>query len=229
MLFLCSCSEEPQGNQYFPLQKGLELTYKVTTEYPKDKQQSELTISNIGKINFDEKSYFVRRTSSGIDYYHNHDETGTFREGLRTLVELKPRLDLERRYVLKLPLEVGSSWSEITRPLLLMRVHPYKELAAPDSQIPMAYEIESISETITVAAGTFDNCIKVVAEGKTEVYTDPVNGYTDIPFFVEEWYAPNVGLVKLVRSELYDKAVDVLDTPIYIGGKKTLELTSFKN
>ncbi|MBL1142986.1 MAG: hypothetical protein HND53_13235 [Proteobacteria bacterium] len=227
VVFLAGCSEKQVGNLYFPLQKDLSWTYTVTTEYPDDVTQSELTITNVGKQYFDDKPYFVRRTSSGIDYYLNHDETGVYREGLRTLVEMKPRLDRERRYVLKTPLLIGTDWNEITRPLLLLRVHPYRERVGKKSQVPLSYRIESVTDSVTVAAGKFENCIKVVAEGKIEIYTDAVNGYTDIPINTEEWYAPGVGLVKQIRYELYDQVIEGMNTPIFIGGKTTLELQSY--
>lgn len=229
ILNLSACSEAPEGSQYFPLQKGLEWTYEVTTVYPDSSQKEELKIETLGKQTFGDRSYYVRRTDSGIDYYHNHDETGTYREGLRTLVEFKPRLDRSPRFVLKLPLEVGTEWSEITQPMLFIRVHPYRQKVGKGSKVPLSYRIESVTDTVTVAAGTFENCIKVVAEGKIEVYTNPVHGYSDIPFTIHEWYAPNVGLVKQVREELYDDKVSVLDTPVFIGGKSTLELVKFSD
>lgn len=227
LVFITSCSDKKQGNSYFPLNKGLSWTYGVTTEYRDESKRTELTITSLGRQDYGEKSYYVRRTSSGIDYYLNHDEQGVYREGLRTLVELKPRLDKDRRYVLKTPMQVGTNWNEITRPLLLLRLHPYRERVGKKSQIPLEYRIESVTDEITIAAGTFKNCIKVVAEGKTEIYTDAVNGYTDIPINVEEWYAPGVGLIKQVRYELYDQVIKGMNTPIFMGGKTTLELLAF--
>ena len=70
------------------------------------------------------------------------------------LVETKPRMDRDKRYVLKQPLEVGTEWREISRPLLLLRIYPYRVRVGKDSQVPIIYKIESMSETVTVPAGT---------------------------------------------------------------------------
>lgn len=226
---LSACSEKPQGDEHFPLQKGLSWTYIVSTTYPDSIDQSRLTIENLGKQKFDDKSYFVRRTSSGIDYYLNFDELGVYREGLRTLVELKPRLDRDRRYVIKYPLVLGTNWSEITRPLILMRVFPYKKRAGDGTQLPLSYQIESLSETVEVPAGVFENCIKVVGTGIFEVYTDGVNGYSEIPISVEEWYAPGVGLVKQIRHEMDGETISITDTPVFVGGNTSLVLEKFSN
>lgn len=228
--FLVGCSDEPIGSDYFPLNKGWSWKYRVSTIYSSEDETNKkwITIKNLGEEKFSDKSYFVRRTSTGIDYYHNHDETGIFREGLRTLVESEPRLDRDRRYVLKSPLEIGSEWREISRPLLMLRVYPYRHRVGDTAQVPMNYRIESISETVTVPAGTFENCIKVVAEGTFSTYTDAVSGDTEIPMKLEEWYAPGVGLVKQIRYELDGDIIDIFNTPVFLGGRATLELEIFE-
>lgn len=228
---LSSCSKKPVGSEYFPLNKGITWTYDLKIQYTNEKEvvDRQLIITNLGLEKFGEKSYYVRRTSSNIDYYHNFDEQGLYREGLRTIVETKPRLDRERRYVLKQPLEIGTEWREISRPILMLRVYPYRVKVGKDAQVPMSYRIESLSETVTVPAGTFNNCIKVVAEGVFKIYTDAVNGETEIPVRQEEWYAPGVGLVKQVRSELDRDIIDVFKTPIFLGGNSTLALLSYED
>ncbi len=231
LIFLAGCSEKPIGSEYFPLNEGMSWTYNLDTDYGEDiaSTKRQLTISNLGTKKFGKKSYFVRRTSSGIDYYHNYDDTGVFREALRTVVESKPRLDRDRRYVLKQPMTIGTEWREISRPLLILRVYPFRVRVGKDAQVPMIYRIESLSETVAVPAGIFENCIKVVAQGTFNTYTDAVSGDTEIPMYVEEWYAPGVGLVKQVRQELDGDIIDIFNTPVFVGGNSTLSLKSFED
>jgi hypothetical protein len=92
----------------------------------------------------------------------------------------------------------------------------------------MSYRIESITDSVDVPAGHFENCIKVVAEGEIEVFTDAVHGMKQIPLSVEEWYAPGVGLVKQVRYEMDGESVNITDTPVFLGGHTSLELESFE-
>ena len=146
---------------------------------------------------------------------------------MRTLVESKPRTDRARRYVLKLPLAIGTEWREISRPLIMLRVYPYRVRVGKDAQVPLIYRIESLSETVTVPAGTFENCIKVVANGTFNTYTDAVSGDTEIPMKVEEWYASGVGLIKQIRYELDGDIIDIFNTPVFLGGHSTLALQSF--
>ena len=229
VLFISGCSKTPEGTEYFPLQKGLSYTYKVTTDYTSENHERRITIDNLGKQNVRGKSYYVRRTNTGLDYYINHDDEGIYREALRTLVELKPRMDNGKRFIIKRPFEVGTEWKLISRPILMMRVYPYRERAGKSAQVPMNYRIEELNATVTVPAGTFENCIKVYGEGSFNAYLDSVNGQMEIPMSVEEWYAEGVGLVKQIRYELDGDVINVLNRPIFIGGTSTLELEEFSN
>ena len=226
LVFLNACSEQPQGDIYFPLQEGLEWHYTLTTEYENESSTRELTINSLGQQTLADKSYFIRRTSSGIDYLINFDESGVYREGLRTLVELKPRLDEEKRYIFKYPLEVDSNWLEVSRPLVLLNVFPFTRKVT-GMLFPLSYRIESLDETVTVPAGTFTHCLKVVGEGVAEIFTDAVRGLNEIPIKVEEWYAPSVGLVKQVRYEMDGQTIKISDTPAYVGGNSRLELVRY--
>ena len=227
-VFIVACNSQSDVNKYFPLQKGLSWEYKITTTYPEETNTSFITIKTLGKKKIDGKSYNIRRTSSGIDYYINADEKGIYREGLRTKVEVKPRKDNAIRYVLKYPLEIGSAWNEISGPIIFGRLFPYKEALGDEYKFPLNYQIVSTSEIIEVDAGRYENCIKVVGEGTFGIYTDAINGYVDIPILVEEWYAPNVGLVKLTREEIFEDTKPETKVSIFRGGKTVLELQSFQ-
>ena len=130
----------------------------------------------------------------GIDYYHNYDESGVFREALRTVVESKPRLDRDKRYVLKLPLDIGTGWREIRSTINLAGVYPYRVRVGKDAQVPINYQIESCLKRSQFQQALFENCIKVAGEGSFKTYTDSVTGEKEIPMYVEEWYAPGVRL-----------------------------------
>ncbi len=228
LLCLQGCGDAESENSYFPLTRGYSWQYRVTTVYPNSSEEKILRIENIGSERHNDKTYHVRRTSTGIDYYLAEDDQGIYRAALRTLVENQPRWDPEPRFVLKYPLQTGTSWREISRPLILLRVFPNVKRVGEKSQIPMSYRIESINESVDVPAGHFENCIKVVAEGEIEVFTDAVHGMKQIPLSVEEWYAAGVGLVKQVRYEMDGESVNITDTPVFLGGHTSLELESFE-
>lgn len=228
VFFLTACSENNIGDKYFPLEKGLSWEYDVSTQYPTESSQSTLTINNIGKVTYKNEPFYVRRTSSGIDYYIKFDDKGVYRKGIRTLVELKPRFDREKRYIFKYPLLIDNNWIISSRPLVLLNVFPFRERAT-SLQFPMSYRIESLDSNVSVPAGNFEKCLKIIGEGVAEVYTDAVNGFNEINILTEEWYAPNVGLVKMVRYEMDGEIIKISDTPAYLGGHTKLELVSFNN
>ena len=53
------------------------------------------------------------------------------------------------------------------------------------------------------------------------MYVDPRLGYQDILLTQKEWYAPGVGLVKLIREE-------PLDLPMFKGGSIMMELEKYE-
>ncbi len=214
------CSAEPTG--YFPKEKGLEWTYRIVTRTVRGVvTETPFQIESLGSQRVEGKDYFIRRTSSGTDYLLKQDDTGIYRIGKRTIVDLLPRLDAEPRYVLKYPLEPGTEWRVETHPYVIRRVQPYVEYYQRSISFPMTYHIASVNETVQVPAGIFRNCIEVVGEADITMYVDPRIGWGDLPIITREWYAPNVGLVKLERSEN-------LDTGVFIGGTMVMELTRFE-
>ena len=48
---------------------------------------------------------------------------------------------------------------------------------------------------------TLQPCLRVEGQARLNLYTDPVNGFSDVPLISREWYCQNVGLVKFEREE----------------------------
>ena len=63
--------------------------------------------------------------------------------------------------------------------------------------------------------------LRVEGSAQLSLYSDARLGYQEIPIKTTEWYAPGVGLVKLVREE-------PLDTEVFEGGTITLALARFE-
>ena len=163
----------------------------------------------------------MRRTSAGTDYYIGRDDTGVYRVAKRTIVELKPRPDKSPRWILRRPFQVGNTWSQETHPYVLRRLQPYEERLARNIQFKMAYQIDASNDTVQVPAGRFENCIRVDGDAQLTVYADGRTGYQDIEINTSEWYAPGVGLVKLVRTE-------PLSGEVFAGGSIVIELEHFR-
>ncbi len=119
------------------------------------------------------------------------DDNGIYEYASQSIDDHEPKIFDPPKYILRFPIEVGRSWeinSEIQR--LMYRV-----------PITLKATIQSINDTVTVPAGTFKKCVKVVTTGSTKKNLGMFMGTAKIEVKEFSWYAPNVGLVKMIREE----------------------------
>lgn len=222
-LLLVGCGTEIPPDDYFPLQEGVSWTYQVTEDLTDHQVEREFSITNMGPANLDgdyeNEPVYLRRTSDGTDYYLLSDDSGIYRIAKRTLIEFYPRYESSEIRVFPNPgdIDLGRVWSANTRAYALHSVASFAVDDPGDKDIEMEYEISSVDASVTVPAGTFDNCVEVTGTAIFPLYADPRLGYQDVFLTQKEWYAPGVGLVKLTREE-------PLDLQIFKGGLITFEL-----
>lgn len=228
MFLLAGCqSETVPDTKFFPLTEGLHWEYQVTEERADEQKTSVFTVENRGMADFrwpenDPAPVYQRRTSDGTDYYFTVDELGIHRIARRTLIEYQPLFDSEPRMVLPADpsLDRSVQWNLDTQPYLLK---PSMMLNASDStrqHFSMVYDIVADQAEVRVPAGHFRQVIKVVGQHTLRFYADPRTGYAEVNITQTEWYAPGVGLVKLVRDEPVNLA-------FFKGGRITFELARF--
>ena len=205
---------------YFPLAPGLQWTYRVTTEVAGQREETRLEQLNVDVADLDGLPHTVRLTGHGTRYFVRETAQGVFRSAKQTIVDPGPRPDANPRWILRRPFAVGSGWSQETHPYVLRRVQPYEETLAKSVTFKMAYQIAALAETVEVPAGRFEGCMRVDGEALLTLYADGRTGYQDIKINTSEWYAPGIGLVKLVRRE-------PLTGEVFAGGSVTLELEQF--
>ena len=224
VMLLQGCNDEVDPTpRYFPLNMGLSWTYAVDIQGPVGRQQETFKISNQGEAIVNKKPAVMRSSSYGTDYLLREDSSGIFRVAKRILTQAEPVVDEAPRYVLKRPYGVGTAWSNWTRFYVTMFKPPYGRFTNSlfyEKPFLMTYEIEAMHETVSVAAGTFKDCIKVVGTADLSLYLDGKTGFASVPITTQEWYAPGVGLVKLVRDEK-------VNAGFYKGGTYSLELTRY--
>lgn len=224
---LVGCQADVDSNDYFPMNEGLVWRYQVTEELTDKKIEREFSLKNLGSVelggDYSDLPVFRRRTSDGTDYYILQDDAGTERIALRTLVETAPRFDVEPRKVLPAvrDIEVGRSWTTETRVYAIHSPPAYSLTAPEGKELSMNFEITSVDDEVNVLAGTFTRCIRVEGIANLTLYADARLGYVDVPVSQTEWYAPGVGLVKLVREE-------PLNVEMFKGGKVSFELMDFE-
>lgn len=217
-VLLQGCGEAPSG--YFPMQAGLEWEYRVTTEHRGDVETETYRVRNIHTRRTGRGIEVTRRTSDGTDYLLVQDDTGVYRAGKRLVVEHDIVPDASQRYVLKQPIELGTDWISSTHAYVLRRLHPYEDSLRRGTHLDLSYQIVAVDETVDVPAGRFEHCLLVRGLGNLTIYSDAVLGFTEIPIETREWYAPNVGLVRLER-------IETLQTQVFSGGVRRFELLRF--
>lgn len=226
-LVLQSCESKISDTPYFPLEEGLKWEYQISQKLSGGSAvvKRPFTLENLGrsKIKNGKEIYdaYLRQTSDGNVYYFVSDNSGMHRVAKRTVVEFAPRFDEVIRKVLpsQQMLDIGQLWNVDTS-LYVMHSRPDYNNDLSDKRPSMVFEVESLDDTVDVPAGRFENCIRVEGYASVTLYADARIGYIKVPILQTEWYAPNVGLVKMIRSE-------VIDSMVYQGGVHTFELTKF--
>jgi len=202
LLGLSAC--DSSSTSYFPLDKGRTYDYQIDITTPYNKSQDTLRIKNLGQQIVDGKNLFVRRTSLGTDYFFKQEAQDVNRVAKRTTVELKPRFDEEKRYVLKSPFEPGTKWNYSGQPYLLDRPFPTDYELKRIIHFDMTYEVISVDEEVTTEAGSFKNCLHIQGTAVVDIGRILTIVADEVKFTTDEWYAPGVGLVKLRRFEDVD-------------------------
>lgn len=220
-LLLTGC-QQPENQDYFPLQAGLHWEYRVTEERQRPTPPYTLRIETLEAVTLNDETVQVRRTSDGTDYYIRQQDDGLYRVAKRTLPEAVPQPDQPPRMILPLPLPQaeGKSWVVNTRPYLVERVFTEGRQSADSLRFPMTYRVRGLHETVEVPAGRFTDCVQVEGVADLTLYADPKLGNMTVPVTTREWYAPGVGLVRLEREE-------PLSTSVFQGGTLRMELQRF--
>ena len=199
---LTACSPSNQGNEWFPLREGETQDYAVqyAGEEPREPEQWTLRVTH--PETFQDQTVAVRHHSAGVSYYLQVDEQGIRRIATRTDIDSEPTADAEPLWVLKAPYQVGTEWTTPTVPYLIQRRNEHPRDLKYTHKAQMTWRIEAVDDSVKLADGSEHNpCLRVVGQARLNLYTDPVNGFTDVPLISREWYCQGEGLVKFEREE----------------------------
>lgn len=226
LAWLAACSPAPDADDpsggYFPMTVGSRWEYQLETEMRDDLLHERIAITLDRQIEFDAWPTWVRRSSTGVEYYIRRDETGIRRVASRTDSQEQAELDAKPRFVLRLPLKVGETWEAVTVPYLLRRPNEYPRDLTQSHQALMVYRIESLNEKVEVPQGSHEGCVLVRGEALLRLFVDPNTGFQDVPLVSREWYCKGVGLVRFEREETVPVG------QFFTGGKVTYQLTSHR-
>jgi hypothetical protein len=193
------CTRAPtKATQYFPLKPAMSWTFRFSGSTG---TAGELTTTNQAPrrvFGFNtvpqqntggDKSYTEFYADDGMGIRHVAIDEG---EGLQS------RLG-DHSYVIKLPIGVGTNWHEIDRTF-------------DGTVFDAATKIESISDKVSVPAGTFSDCVRIRSTGFASTSKGTARGpgregglrtVDDVDISVEDyyWLAPGVGPIKATHQE----------------------------
>ena len=202
---LAACTPAPRGDLLFPLAQGRSWDYAVTVtreDATQPPQRDRLSFVNRGAENIKGETAWRRRSASGTDYWLRSDETGIYRVASKTDIEYDPRVDAERRSVLRNPVAVGTQWRADTTVYVLQRRNEFPQTQySRNATVAMTYSVQALGERLSTPAGSFEGCVHVVGSASLRIFVDEQGSWRDSPLTTHEWYCPEVGLVRLRREE----------------------------
>ena len=199
-LLASGCDAPPlSGISYFPLTEDRSWLYRIerTTHDGKSEIRQHLqTIYIEKKVGGIEA---VRQTAAGEKYKYEITNDAVSR-----VLNTKNSGTSSRALRLILPANVqkGARWSsETTTTVLQSSQPPWEKTFKISANVPMRYEVLSSQSKVVTSAGSFENCLHV--RGKGSILQDAGNyiGQTTIEIETEEWFAPEIGVVKILREE----------------------------
>lgn len=202
LALLAACSGRDLGNEWFPLRAGDEQTLAVSYRMDEPREAEEWVMRVDEPAVFQDQAVAVRHHSAGVSYYLKVDEQGVRRVATRTDIDEQPTADAEALWVIKAPYQVGTEWTTVTVPYLLQRRNEHPRDLKHTHKAQMTWRIEAVDDVVRLADGSEHRpCLRVEGQARLNLYTDPVNGFTDVPLISREWYCKGQGLLKLEREE----------------------------
>lgn len=202
LMLLAGCSGRDMGNEWFPLREGDEQTLAVSYQMDEPREPEAWLMRVDEPAVFQDQPVAIRHHSAGVSYYLKADDQGVRRIATRTDIDSEPTTDAEPMWVLKAPYAVGTEWTTVTVPYLLQRRNEHPRDLKYTHKAQMTWRIEAVDDSVTLTDGSEHKpCLRVVGQARLNLYTDPVNGFTDVPLISREWYCRGEGLVKLEREE----------------------------
>jgi hypothetical protein len=153
------CTRAEKGvARYFPLKTGMAWTFHFSGSTG---SAGELTTTNLAPHKlFGLKAVPQRNTGGDKSYteFYADDGLGIRHVAIDEGEGLQSRLN-DHSYVIKLPIKIGTSWHEIDRTF-------------DGTVYDATTKIESLSDKVTVPAGTFAECVRIRSTG----IASPVRG-----------------------------------------------------
>ena len=192
-LVLAGC--ERQASDYFPLEENLVYEYSILQTVNAEIHQARLIIANLPAISTGDEIFYPRRTAAGTMLYFQKRPGGIYYLG-------DP--GVAGHIILKYPLLQNTTWRSASDVYVLKNRHESfaggEAFISLGGMLSLNYRIAGLHDLVQTPAGRFENCVRVEASGSMRV-EERTRGITSINIEQTEWYAPDIGLVKMTRKE----------------------------
>lgn len=178
----------------FPLKEGAKWNYQFTQPGMRPGTVSKIIVANLPSREIDGRKLLPQQIQLFYEGGHKPAEEWRYflaedNEGIYGFAPDKNSKDKfsAKYYIVRYPVKAGSAWTTTTA----FSNHP-KMLATST--------VESVSESVTVPAGTFENCIKIKVDAVPDESERSSRIFSSGQTLVQAniWFAPKVGVVKAV-------------------------------
>lgn len=198
-LVLAACGAGDTPDDYFPLTPGRQWQYRVERTTMDGTRALRHAVRTLGVPPGMEVSG-VRETLSGQRLLYVHDDGAIAR--LKTTRDARGTDIAHRVTVLPARLAPGTRWQSRSETSVLENTGPpWETLFRISVPLVLDYEVAAVDASVDTPAGRFDDCVLVTAHGSTSADVGNYIGRTAIEVNTREWYARDVGLVRLEREE----------------------------
>jgi hypothetical protein len=199
-LLFAGCSKEDIS--YFPLSDGYKWRYDVALETRDGRQRQMYILNNLGKSELNGMPVYLRESLDGTILYYTRSEEGIYYLGNINDKTPMPEFHSDKQLVIPDKIFLNKEWEQSTVTRLLKKTGPpQKTVFEIFAKVELETKIESLNDIVTVPAGRFENCMKITMSGSSFKDAGNYVGMTLVSVEQTNWYAPDVGLIKMERIE----------------------------
>jgi hypothetical protein len=202
LMLLAGCGDGTRGSEYFPLMPGAEWQYRVQRVTMDGASQLRYLIRVGVPMPNEPTDQRTRVTFDGQRLIYKLKDEGIYRIDMQRAPGPAPTQNVQQQMVMPANLSLKQQWQDLSVTAVLeTKRPPFESMFRLQAPIEMHYRIASLHADVTTPAGVFNNCLLINGSGSAESDLGNGIGHATIEVTNTEWYAPNVGLVRMERHE----------------------------
>ena len=202
LLTLAGCGDRNDGSDYFPLTPGSQWQYRVERTTMDGVRQLRYFIEVSPPAPDQPAELRSRVTLDGQRFLYKLTDEGIYRLGVQRRRGEPLAEDTQRQMVMPAKLTLDQQWqARGPTTVLESSAPPWESLFRVQVPVDMHYRVASLDADITTPAGDFEHCLLVSGRGTADADFGNGIGAASIEVSSHEWYAPNIGLVRMEHHE----------------------------